>query len=178
MPAAVGVVVGQRQIEPAIAVEVDELVAVRGVTLQDDVGERVGKGGNHAGGAAVHEQRITIERLAGNEVADIKFGSSIVVEITPRRRDPVAAEVNAAGPGHLRERLAGVVAIERARPVAGDKQVEVAIQVEVRDAGAAPPSAAGRGVPATPMAAATSSNRPPSWRYKPLASPCGWRRTD
>ena len=40
MAAAVGIVVGQRQIEPAVAIEVHELHAVRRIVFEHHVGQR------------------------------------------------------------------------------------------------------------------------------------------
>ena len=84
MTAAIGIVVGQRQIDSAIAIEVHQLHAVGGIVRQNHVGKRLDKAPGGTGRAAVHEQRIAIERLSGNEVADIEIGPAIVIEITPR----------------------------------------------------------------------------------------------
>ena len=166
MTAAGGIVVGQREIETAVLVEVDQLHAVRGVVLQDEVRQRFGERRR-----AVDEQGVAIERLPGDEVADVEIGQAVVVEIAPRRGDAVAREVDAAIARHVGEPLPGLIAIQRAGTVIGDEQIEVAIQVEVGEARADAavflrPRHAGdaeRG--------ATSSNVPAACRNRPLASP-------
>ena len=90
MTSAVGIVVGQRQIEPAILIEVDELHTVRRIVFQDHAGQRLDERPGF-----VDEEGIAIERLAGDEIRDVQVGQAVVVQIAPSGRDPVAVQIDA-----------------------------------------------------------------------------------
>ena len=168
MTAAIGIVIRQGEIETAVGIEVDELHAVRRVMLQDHIGQRLGE---TLGGGAVDEERIAIERLAGDEVADIQIGQPVVVEIAPRRGHAVAVQTDAARARDLEERAA-VAAVERARPVVRDEQIEIAVEIEVGHARSNTAVFSGpRHAGHAEAVAATSSKRPPSCRYNPLGLP-------
>ena len=115
-----------------VGIEIHELHAVRRVVFQNHVGQRFGEAR-----PAVHEEGVTIQRLAGDEVADVQIRPAVVVEIAPRRGHAVAAQVDATGAGHVGKRAA-VVAIERARAVVGHEQIEVTVEIEVGEARADP----------------------------------------
>src|SRR6187402_1175278 len=108
MAAAVGIVVGQGEVETSIAIEVDELHAVSGIVLENHVRQRFSEL------CAVDEQRIAIQRLAGNEVADVEVRPAVVVQIAPGGGDAVAVQVDAALAGYFAEAQAAVISIERA----------------------------------------------------------------
>ena len=65
MAAAGGIVIGQRQVKAAVAIEIHEAHAVRRILFQDGIRQRLDET------RAVDEQRIAIARLTGNEIGHV-----------------------------------------------------------------------------------------------------------
>ena len=126
MAAALRVVVRQRQIETAVLIEIDELDAVRCVVRENHRRQRLDECVR-----AINEERVTVTRRAGDEVADVEVRQAVVVEIAPAGSDAVAVLVDAALARHVQEPDAALVSIQGAAAVIRDEKIEVAIAIEV-----------------------------------------------
>ena len=127
------IVVGEREIERAVVVEINPLHAVAGVVIVHERRQHVLEPRAAIAGAGVVEQVIRIVRDVDEKAGDIQIGTSIVVVVAPGGRGGVLLEQQAGGLRHIGESPPVLVAIERARPIIRDEEVEVAVAIEIGD---------------------------------------------
>ncbi len=133
--AARRIVIGQRQIEQSVSVEVDDLDAVRGIVLEQNRRQRLGER-QLPRRRAIQIEPVAIMRLRREERPEIQVGPAVAVQVADGGRRRMAFEVDAGGARNVNEMPIGLLLVERAGAVVGDDEIEVAVEIEIAETGA------------------------------------------
>ena len=126
---AVGVVVGERQIESAVAVEVDPLHTVRGAMLGDDLWHHVAE----ARPVVVIQEVVLIHRpIDIRRYVQIRL--AVVVVVSPAGRCSLVAAGKAHCLGHFAETALTLVVEQEVAPVTRHEEIQTAVVVIIDDA--------------------------------------------
>ena len=121
------VVVGDREVQGAVAVEIRPGDAVAGPVLQKVGRKRV----DEPPTPRVHEEVVLGGGNSGQEGRDDQVRQAVVVRIAPRRGRGMVVNAQRCRIGHVREGPVAVVAPQDVRPVGGDEEVQIAVIVIV-----------------------------------------------
>ena len=127
MGAARLVVVGDGQVQVAVAVEVRPGHAVTGPVFQEVRRERV----REPPAPFVHEEVVLDGGDAGQVGGHDQVGQTVVVGVGPRGRGRVVVLAQGGRIGHVGEGAVAVVAPQDVRAVRGDEEVQIAVVVVV-----------------------------------------------
>ena len=106
------IVVGEGEVDRAVAVEIDPLHAVRRPVLGDDLHHRVGK----ARAVVVVQKIVLVDRFVHIR-RDVKIRAAVVVVIAPVRRGRFFSAGYAHGFGHFLEAAAALVVKQKVASV-------------------------------------------------------------
>ncbi len=128
------VVVGEREIEVAVSVEIHPLDPVRRAMRQLQRRQDV----NQAAAFVVKQEVVFLDRLIDVR-RHVEVRAAVVVVVPPPRRRRFVAALHTKLCGDFRECSAAVIPIQEVGAIAGDEQVEIAVTVDVRNARAVAP---------------------------------------